>query len=223
MVHWQQEEEHVRKKCKPLGMAAAVLMAVLALAGQAWAMYFPDGSVEVSAGVYDNPNDGFCVLGLGLPGTANAGELDVDPTISNQKDCIVATNPTIKALSQTACNGGAGNDGYRHTWATSVCVDGSGNPISRAGVDNTAAMCTSKGGTATGALCVAYGWQYMGAKASEAPYRDTINPAPADYKGRTDADDRGLLLHLDEDDLRSLYGIDVSFREQPVARLRRGR
>ncbi len=178
----------------PLIAVASLLVLPLLYVGQAGAMYLTDGSKEPSAGVYVNPQDGVCVAGLGLPGTANAGVLDVNTAITNYKDCIVYTTPAIKALGQTACTGGAGNDGYKHAWSTSICVDNATtkNPISRVDLDNTTPMCLAKGGVLyTGGLCVAHSWQYMNSKSGEAiPYRGTVTPAG--YKGRTSADNLGF-------------------------------
>ncbi|MBI5506151.1 MAG: hypothetical protein HY899_15255, partial [Deltaproteobacteria bacterium] len=178
----------------PLIAALSLLAIPLLSVSQADAMYLTDGSREPSPGVYSNPRDGVCVVGLGLPGTANEGVLDVNTAIDNQKDCIVYTTPAIKALGQTACTGGAGNDGYRHAWSTSICVDNTTdkNPISRVDLDNTVPMCSAKGGVVlTTGLCVAHSWQYMSTKTGEAiPYRGTITPAG--YKGRTSADQLGF-------------------------------
>ncbi len=173
-------------------MAALVLLGMASYAGRAGAMYMIDGSKSPMTAVYLNPQDGVCVVGVGIPEGANPGVLTVNTSITNYKDCVVYTTSAIKALGQTACTGGTGNDGYKHAWSTSICEDGSGNPISRVDLDNTAAMCTSKGGTVvTTGLCVAYGWQYMNSKAGETiPYRTTITPTG--YKGRTSADNLGF-------------------------------
>jgi hypothetical protein len=178
-----------------LGAMAGLLALALALPGPAAAdrlkPYLTDGTKTTGPAAYANPDDGVCVVGVKLDGT-----LDINPAITNQKDCIVYTTASIKALGQTACLGGAGNDGYRHAWSTSICVDNatSKNPISRAWVDNTAAMCSSKGGVVyTGGLCVAHSWQWMNVKAGESlPYRNTVNPVPAGYEGRSAADNLGF-------------------------------
>ncbi|MBI5098757.1 MAG: hypothetical protein HZB30_05915 [Nitrospirae bacterium] len=180
----------MKLKTKLLLLAAFFALAIpLIFTGNAGAMYLTDSTKEVSTGVYDNPQDGVCVVGLKFDGT-----LDVNTSITNYKDCIVYTTSAIKALGQTACTGGTGNDGYKHAWSTSICVDNvtDKNPISRVDLDNTTAMCKSKGGTViTTGLCVAYGWLYMNAKAGETmPYRDTISPSG--YKGRTSSDNLGF-------------------------------
>lgn len=80
------------------------------------------------------------------------------------------------------------NDGAKHAIATTICVDGSGNGLSLAGLDRTAQMCAEKGGTweqtsATaptgfpgtfptagfGGACVAYTRQFKGQDANGAP------------------------------------------------------
>jgi hypothetical protein len=174
---------YVKKKLM-LWLAVFALAMPLMLAGTAGAMYLTDGTKSSGTGtatVYSNPNDGMCVVGLKFDGT-----LDVNASITNFKDCIVYTTPTISALLQTACTGSTGNDGYKHTWSTSICVDGSGNPISRVDVDNTVPMCTAKGGTIkTTGLCVAYGWQYRGVKADgSVPAATPKGPVDADNLGR---------------------------------------
>jgi hypothetical protein len=182
----------MKLKRKLLGNAALMVLVLLLsfMSGNTGAMYLTDGTkTTTTPGVYVNPQDGVCVVGLKFDGT-----LDVNPSIYNNRDCVVYTTPAIKALDKTACEGGAGNDGFRHSWSTSICVDGSNNPISRVNLDNTVAMCQAKGGTIrTTGQCVAYGWQYMNVKAAETiPYRSTINPVPAGYKGRTSADKLGF-------------------------------
>ena len=171
---------------------ASLLLMPLLLAGAARAMYLTDGSKEPVAGAYVNPEDGLCVVGVAADGT-----LVVNTAITTSRDCVVYTTPTIKAIStQAACTtaGAAGNDGAKHTWSTSICVDNATdkNPISRIDLDNTTAMCTSKGGVVyTTGLCVAFGWRYMNVKAGETiPYRTTVNPVG--YKGRTSADNLGF-------------------------------
>jgi hypothetical protein len=61
----------------------------------------------------------------------------------------------------------APNDGYKHAWSTSLCYDTLNNRgISRVDLDNTDAMCKSKGGTVvTTGKCIALGWQYLNRKA----------------------------------------------------------
>ena len=80
-----------------------------------------------------------------------------------------------KCFDNSACTlqGAAGNDGAKHTYSTSICI----NPATRAGIsrldlDNTAAMCIEKGGVLADGLyghpygaCTAYGWVYGGVKA----------------------------------------------------------
>jgi len=179
-------------------LARAVPKAVLTIvsvllfgAGSAQAGYLTDGTKQTAPGVYQNPQDGVCVVGLGVNGTANAGVLDVDKTITNAQDCLVKTTIGIKALGNTACIGGAGNDGYKHAWSTNVCVDGSGNPISRVNLDRSPAnTCTELGGTVSAGICVAYGWVYMNTTPAEIPYRNTI--PPSGYKGRVSTENFGF-------------------------------
>jgi hypothetical protein len=84
---------------------------------------------------------------------------------------------TQKCYDVSACiqQGASGNDGAKHTYSTSICI----NPSTRAGIsrldlDNTAAMCQEKGGVLADGLyghpygaCTAYGWIYSGVKADK--------------------------------------------------------
>lgn len=146
--------------------ALFALVVPLMIAGSAGAMYLTDGTKEVSPGVYENPNDGMCIVGV-----AANGDMLVDTTITNARDCVAYTTGLTGITTQAAClNAAAGNDGYKHAWATTnTCINAS-NPtvaISLEGLDRTLAMCQSRGGTtltSTG-TCVAYGWQYRNRKA----------------------------------------------------------
>lgn len=155
---------------KLLGRCCGVVLALLACAtAPAGAMYLPDGSKDDGAGGYMNPDDGMCVVGVAADGT-----MLIDGSITTARDCVAWTKSgdssvnlaglDTKAKCQVA--DGAGNDGYRHGWSTSICYDTVNSAgISRVDLDNTAAMCTSKGGTVvTSGKCVAYGWVYRNRK-----------------------------------------------------------
>jgi hypothetical protein len=137
----------------------------LLYAGQAGAIYFIDGSVGTDPLTYDNPNDGQCVVGIRM--NAGNAEFLVDKNIKNFRDCVAYTTNLTTMTTQATCAPaavpptlGVGTSGWRHNWATGVCVSGA-TGVSRVDLDNTAAMCTSKGGT-IGNACVAYGWLYRG-------------------------------------------------------------
>lgn len=150
----------------PALLFAMLLCSVPAIAG----MYLPDGTKSDGAGGYTNPNDGMCVIGIKLDGT-----MLVDWSITNARDCVAWTRSEdgltnlSSMTTQAACQnaGGAGNDGWRHGWSTSLCYDAVNNRgLSRVDLDNTDSMCFSKGGTVvTTGKCVAYGWVYLNRKA----------------------------------------------------------
>jgi hypothetical protein len=150
--------------------AAMVAVLALSFAGNAWALYPPDGTKPNGPGAYQNPGDGMCVVGLKLDGT-----LLVDWSIKNARDCVAWTksaDSSVNLVGMTTSDmctktGFAGNDGYKHAWSTSLCYDvGNSKGISRVDLDNTDSMCFSKGGTVvTTGKCVAYGWIYLNRKA----------------------------------------------------------
>jgi hypothetical protein len=147
----------------------ALALAPLFPAAPASALYPPDGLKPDGPGAYRNPDDGFCVVGLAADGT-----MLVDWDIANARDCVAYTRSGDGSVNlvgldtQDKCTkaGFAGNDGYRHAWSTSLCYDTVGQKgISRVDLDNTDAMCFSKGGTVvTTGKCVAYGWVYRNRK-----------------------------------------------------------
>jgi len=150
--------------------AAIFLLMSIAFAGSAWGLFPPDGTKPNGVGAYRNPDDGLCVVGLNLDGT-----MLVDWSITNARDCVAWTKSadgsvnlvgltTSDMCTKTAT---AGSDGYKHAWSTSICYDvANAKGISRVDLDNTDAMCFSKGGTVvTTGKCVAYGWIYMNRKA----------------------------------------------------------
>jgi len=148
--------------------ALAALSVVLLQVGVAGALYPPDGTKPDGAG-YMNPNDGMCVIGVALDGT-----MLVDWSITNARDCVVWTNgaggPDLRGYTQSQCtdsdNNLFGGRGYKHAWSTSICWNNATNSaISRVDLDNTDAMCRSKGGTVlTTGKCIAYGWVYRNRK-----------------------------------------------------------
>ena len=80
----------IKRHAIALGFALAL---PLVLAGYARAMYLDAGSIETSPGVYANPQDAVCVVGLKFDGT-----LDVLTSATTSRDCIVYTTPAIAAL-----------------------------------------------------------------------------------------------------------------------------
>lgn len=150
---------------------AVLLFALVPLlaAGPVSALYPPDGLKSDGAGGYRNPDDGMCVIGLAVDGT-----MLVDWDIKTARDCVAYTRSGSGSVNLVGLDtsdkctkaGFAGNDGYRHTWSTSLCYDSVNQKgISRVDLDNTDAMCFSKGGTVvTTGKCVAYGWVYRNRK-----------------------------------------------------------
>ena len=162
----------VRAVRSPLASAlVATLLATLPLlaAAPASALYPPDGLKPDGSGGYMNPADGMCVLGIKMDGT-----MLVDWSITNARDCVAYTRSADGSVDLVGMDtsdkctkaGFSGNDGYRHAWSTSICYDTVNNRgISRVDLDNTDAMCFSKGGTVvTSGKCVAYGWVYRNRK-----------------------------------------------------------
>jgi len=162
-------------------LSAALMVAATAGLGVApvGAIYLSDGSRQTGPGTYENPDDGMCVIGI----KAN-GDMLVDTNITNARDCAAYTTNLTGMTTQATCAPAAVGanlpvspaTGWRHVWTTSssFCRDSS-NPaigISRVGLDNTAAMCTSQGGTlGTPGTCTAFGWFYRGLRAD-----DTVLP-----------------------------------------------
>jgi hypothetical protein len=161
----------VRKRRKLLGTALGVLLVALGFAANpAEAFYPPDGAKDDGLGGYMIPGDGMCVVGVAANGT-----MLVDGSITNARDCVAWTKSGDDTVNLVGLNtqakclvaGGTGNDGYKHAWSTSICYDTVNSVgVSRIDLDNTAAMCTSKGATVvTTGKCVAYGWVYRNRKA----------------------------------------------------------
>ena len=147
------------KKSLMLWLVVCAVAIPFLLAGDAGAMYLTDGAKTVSPGVYDNPNDGMCVIGV-----AANGDMLVDPAITNKRDCDVRLVTGLTTTTACTVAGGSGNDGYKHVWSTSICMNGSAS-VSRVDLDNTANMCTAQGGTVvTTGKCIAHSWQYRGVK-----------------------------------------------------------
>ena len=187
----------------PLIAALAFLVMPLLNAGRAGAMYLADGSRQTGPGTYENPNDGFCVIGI-----KPNGDMLVDKNITNFRDCVgyplggAPFNLTTQANCAPAAVGAnlpVSSTGWRHQWSTSVCQSG-GVAISRVDLDNTAAMCTAKGGT-IGSACIAFGWFYRGVKSDGTVISITGSPdgAPpfntsnfAVWQGATSSDGLGF-------------------------------
>ncbi|MFH1216857.1 MAG: PKD domain-containing protein [Pseudomonadota bacterium] len=181
-----------------VGISTAFAVSPIFMSSEAWAMFMIDGTKEVSPGIYENPNDGMCVIGID-----GSGNMLVDTSITNARDCVAYTTGLTGMTTQATCApaaGGVGSDGYRHTWASSnTCIDAvdPSTAISLVDLDRTLAMCTSKGGTtlspsstAQGGTCVAYGWQYRNRKADGTV--PAVANAPATTKGVISADNLGF-------------------------------
>jgi len=155
------------------------VMQLVCMTDNALAMYLNDGAKEILPGVYVNPNDGACVVGV-----AANGNILIDTSITNARNCVAYTQSadaghvanlrtmtTSAACTRTGDAGNATIDGthYKHTWVTTnTCVNAASPTvaISLEGLDRTLAMCQSKGGTtlSTAGTCVANGWVYMNRK-----------------------------------------------------------
>lgn len=170
--------------------AFSVLALTLILTGQAGAGYFKDGAVQNGVtGGWITPNDMLCIVGVHPDGT-----LDIADGVTKRRECIYLNVGTMNGGTPfdlrsmttsdqcTKATGTGGNDGVKHSWATSICVDSSGNGIPLTDLDRTYSMCVAKGGTwkqtsatppypgAPGTYptpgfagaCVAYGAQFRG-------------------------------------------------------------
>ncbi len=188
----------MRLKTKLLYLAAFLVIALpLILTGNAGARYLKDGAVQNGVtGGWITPNDMACIVGVRTDGT-----LDVADGITNRRECIYLNKGTMNGGTSfdlttmttsdqcTKATGTGGNDGAKHSWTTSICVDGSGNSIPLTDLDRTYSMCVAKGGTwkqtsatppypgAPGTYptpgfsgaCVAYGAQFKGQDANGTP------------------------------------------------------
>jgi hypothetical protein len=164
----------------PLVAALAVAACVALSAGVASATYMPDGSTpNGTTGTWNLPTDFVCVVGLHTDGT-----LDIADGVTDRHTCQYLTKGTMNGgvpfdlssmTTQDSCTkagfvGPPDNDGAKHAWATSICVDSSGNGLSLKDLDRTQAMCTAKGGTwVTTGRCTAYTAQFRGQDAGGTP------------------------------------------------------
>jgi predicted CXXCH cytochrome family protein len=189
----------MRRKSKLLFLAAflAIAFPFLLLTGESRAGYMSDGAVQNGAtGEWITPNDMVCVVGVHPDGT-----LDIADGVTNSRQCIYLNKGTMNGGTPfdltsmttsdqcTKATGTGGNDGAKHSFATSICVDGNGYGIPLTDLDRTMSMCVAKGGIwkqtsstppypgAPGTYptpgfagaCVAYGRQFKGQDASGTP------------------------------------------------------
>ncbi|HEY2988918.1 MAG TPA: hypothetical protein VGL11_14395 [Candidatus Binatia bacterium] len=187
----------MKLKSKLLYPAAFLVIAssLIILTGSAGAGYLTDGAVQNGVtGGWITPNDMVCIVGVRTDGT-----LDIADAVINSRECIYLNKGTMNGgtpfdlttmTSSDQCTkaGSGGNDGTKHFFATSICVDSSGNGIPLTDLDRTYSMCVAKGGTwkqtsatppypeAPGIFptpdfagaCVAYGRQFRGQDANGA-------------------------------------------------------
>lgn len=200
----------MKLKTKLLYVAAFLVVALpLVLNGNAGAGYLTDGAVQNGVtGGWITPNDMVCIVGV-----KPNGDLDIADGVTNARECIYLNKGTMNGGTPfdlttmttsnqcTKATGTGGNDGAKHSFATSICVDGSGNGIPLTDLDRTYSMCVAKGGTwkqtsatppypgAPGTYptpgfagaCVAYGRQFRGQDANG-------TPLPFGAKGTSAAD-----------------------------------
>ncbi|HTM09095.1 MAG TPA: hypothetical protein VL754_11950, partial [Verrucomicrobiae bacterium] len=191
-----------------LCLAALAFALGTVLAQNVWAGYANDGAVQDGVtGGWVIPNDLVCVVGVHADGTLDLGSHADGTPITNARECIYLNQGTMNggtpfdlrsldptasgAAAQVAClsAGGAGNDGAKHSVATSICVDANGVGIPLTDLDRTYSMCAAKGGTwkqtsatppypgAPGTFptpnyygsCVAYGRQFKGQDSNGTP------------------------------------------------------
>jgi predicted CXXCH cytochrome family protein len=199
----------MKLKTKLLYLAAFLVIALpFVLTGNGGAGYLWDGAVQhPTNGGWITPNDMVCIVGV-----KPNGDLDIADNVTNSRDCIYLNVGTmnggtpfdLRGMTTSAqCTNATGtspNDGRRHSFATSICVDGSGIGIDLTDLDRNFSMCVAKGGTwkqtsatppyptapgtfptpgFTGA-CVAYGRQFKGIDANGANL-------PFGTKGTSDA------------------------------------
>jgi predicted CXXCH cytochrome family protein len=181
----------MKLKTKLLYLAAFLVIGLpFVLTGNTGAGYLWDGAVQDPVtGGWITPNDMVCIVGV-----KPNGDLDIADNVTNSRDCIYLNVGTMNGGTPfdlrgmttsdqcTKATGTSPNDGKRHSFATSICVDGSGIGIDLTDLDRNFSMCVAKGGTwkqtsatppypgapgtfptpgFTGA-CVAYGRQFKG-------------------------------------------------------------
>lgn len=158
------------RKIFHLTLSLCIIMFAL-MASTAGAMSFGDGAVQdgVTAN-WKQPTDFVCIVGVHADGT-----VDVADGVTSARDCIYLQTGTMNggtAFDLTAMNtsakctttGLAGNDGAKHSWATTFCTK------SLTGLDRTQKMCEGIGGTwITTGKCVAYVRQFKGQDANGTP------------------------------------------------------
>ncbi|MEK6528274.1 MAG: carboxypeptidase regulatory-like domain-containing protein [Nitrospirota bacterium] len=156
---------------KLLLIAAYFALAIsLMFTGNAGAKYMSDGAVPDGSGGWITPNDMVCIVGVHADGT-----LDVADGVTNARDCIYLQTGTMNGgtpfnltgmINQNDCTktGLAGNDGAKHSWATTFCT------LPLTGLDRTQKMCEGIGGTwITTGKCVAHSRQFRGQDANGTP------------------------------------------------------
>ena len=119
------------------------------------------------------------VTALSTCSTAGAAPFDkpcnVAANCARPEGYLVWVAALQKCFDNSACTiqGASGNDGAKHTYSTSLCINASTRAgVSRVDLDNTAANCQEKGGVLSDGLyghpygaCSAYGWQWGGVRA----------------------------------------------------------
>lgn len=142
----------MKPKTRLLYLATFLVIALpLVLTGNAGAKYLKDGAVQNGVtGGWITPNDMVCVVGVRTDGT-----LDIADGITNRRECIYLNKGTMNGGTSfdlttmttsdqcTKATGTGGNDGAKHSWSTSICVDGSGNSIPLTDLDRTMSMCVA--------------------------------------------------------------------------------
>jgi hypothetical protein len=219
----------MKLKTKLLYLAAFLVIALpLVLTGNAGAGYLTDGAVQNGVtGGWITPNDMVCIVGV-----KPNGDLDIADGVTNSRECIYLNKGTMNGGTPfdltamttsnqcTKATGTGGNDGTKHSFATSICVDGFGNGIPLTDLDRTYSMCVAKGGTwkqtsatppypgAPGTYptpgfagaCVAYGRQFKGQD-------DNSTPLPFGTKGTSAADAGFCYATLD---MRTAYSTSTT-------------
>ena len=165
-----------QKKSMIVMSIVALVLSSFIFAGNAGAMYMGDGAVPNGAGGWKAPTDFVCIVGVHADGT-----LDIADNVTDRHTCQYLTTGTVNGgtpfnlntmTTSATCTtaGGAGNDGAKHAWATSICIDSNGNGLSLSGLDRTQQMCQAIGGTwVTSGRCTAYNAQFKGQDASGTP------------------------------------------------------